>query len=134
MQRRAVHLMRDRMREAGSWQPGRRVGRIVSQVSRGRGAAAATAMHHAARGMLEGCCPRAAAVLGKAEPDALAHLDFPPTHWKRLRASNAQERANREIKRRSRVVQVFPSTDSRARSCASRARYGRRPGTSRGRG
>lgn len=65
--------------------------------------------------MLEGCCPRAAAVLEEAEPDALAYLDFPPTHWKRLRTNNVQERTNREIKRRSRVVQVFPSTGSLVR-------------------
>ena len=38
-QRCAVHLMRDRMREASSWRLGRRVGRIVSQAFRGRGAA-----------------------------------------------------------------------------------------------
>lgn len=114
-QRCAVHLMRDCMREAGSWQLRRRVGRIVSQVFRGRDAATVTAMHHAACDMLEGCCPRAAAVLEEAEPDALAYLDFPPTHWKRLRTNNVQERTNREIKRRSRVVQVFPSTGSLVR-------------------
>ena len=62
-QRCAVHLMRDCMREAGSWQLRRRVGRIVSQVFRGRDAATVTAMYHAACDMLEGCCPRAAAVL-----------------------------------------------------------------------
>lgn len=44
--------------------------------------------------------------------DALAYLAFPPAHWKRLRTNNVQERANREIKRRSRVVQVFPSERS----------------------
>ena len=70
------------------------------------------AMYHAACEMLEGCCPRAARVLEEAEPDALAYLDFPPSHWKRLRTNNVQERANREIKRRSRVVQVFPSESS----------------------
>lgn len=107
--------MRDCMREAGSWQLRRRVGRIVSQVFRGRDAATVTAMYHAACDMLEGCCPRAAAVLEEAEPDALAYLDFPPTHWKRLRTNNVQERTNREIKRRSRVVQVFPSTGSLVR-------------------
>lgn len=69
----------------------------------------------AACGMLEGCCPRAAAVLEEAEPDALAYLDFPPTHWKRLRSDNVQERTNREMRRRPRVVQVFPSTGSLAR-------------------
>ena len=114
-QRCAVHLMRDCMREAGSWQLGRRAGRIVSQAFRGRGAATVTAMCRAACAMLEGCCPGAAAVLEEAEPDALAHLDFPPSHRKCLRADNVQERASREIKRRSRVVQVFPSTASPVR-------------------
>ena len=114
-QRCTVHLMRDCMREASSWQLRRRVGRIVSQVFRGRDAATVTAMYHAACDMLEGCCPRAAAILEEAEPDALAYLDFPPTHWKRLRTNNVQERTNREIKRRSRVVQVFPSTGSLVR-------------------
>ena len=114
-QRCAVHLMRDCMREAGYWQLRRRVGRIVSQVFRGRDAATVTAMYHVACDMLEGCCPRAAAILEGAEPDALAYLDFPPSHWKRLRTNNVQERTNREIKRRSRVVQVFPSTGSLVR-------------------
>ena len=62
-QRCAVHLMRDCMREAGSWQLRRRVGRIVSSVFRARDAATAVAMYHAACEMLEGCCPRAARVL-----------------------------------------------------------------------
>ena len=64
---------------------------------RGRDAATVTAMYHAACDMLAGCCPRAAAVLEEAEPDALAYLDFPPAHWKRLRTNNVQERTNREI-------------------------------------
>lgn len=114
-QRCAVHLMRDCMREAGSWQLRRRVGRIVSQVFRGRDAATVVAMYHVACDMLEGCCPRAAAILEEAEPDALAYLDFPPSHWKRLRTNNVQERTNREIKRRSRVVQSFPSAASLVR-------------------
>lgn len=33
-------------------------------------------------------------------------------HWKRLRTNNVEECANREIKRRSCVVQVFPSERS----------------------
>lgn len=54
----------------------------------------------------------AAKLLEEAEADALAYLDFPVEHRRRLRTNNVQERANREIKRRSRVVQVFPSTKS----------------------
>ena len=44
--------------------------------------------------------------------NALAYLAFPPSHWKRLRTNNVQERANREIKRRSRVVRMFPTERS----------------------
>jgi putative transposase len=70
------------------------------------------AMYHLASDMLRECCPRAADVWDDAEADALAYLDFPESHWKRLRTNNLQERTNREIKRRSRVVQVFPSVRS----------------------
>ena len=111
-QRCAVHLMRDCMREAGSRQLKKRVGRIMSPAFRAKDAATARAMYHAACDMLRDCCPKAADVAEEAEPDALAYLAFPPSHWKRLRTNNVQERANREIKRRSRVVQVFPSEKS----------------------
>ena len=111
-QRCVVHLVRDCVREAGSWQLRRRVARIVAPVFRAKDAAAAVAMYHVACDMLREVCPRAADVLEEAEPDALAYLDLPASHWKRLRTNNVQERANREIKRRSRVVQVFPSEGS----------------------
>ncbi|MFR5093385.1 MAG: transposase [Adlercreutzia equolifaciens] len=42
-------------------------------------------------------------------------MDFPYGHHRRLRTNNVQERANRELKRRSRVVQVFPSRKSLVR-------------------
>ena len=100
------------MYATGTWQLRRRVGRIVSSVFRAGDAATAVAMYHAAHEMLEGCCPRVARVRDEAGSDALAYLDFPPSHWKRLRTNNVRERANREIKRRSRVVQVLLSDSS----------------------
>lgn len=111
-QRCVARLMRDCAREAGSRQLRRRVARIVAPVFRGRGADGAGAMCHLACEMLWGCCPGDARPLGEAEPDALAYLDLPASHWKRLRTNNLQERTNREIKRRSRVVQTFPSVAS----------------------
>lgn len=114
-QRCVVHLMRDCAREASSQALRKRVARIVAPVFRAKDPNQVRAMYHLACEMLEGCCPKAARVLEEAEPDALAYLDFPKSHWKRLRTNNVQERTNREIKRRSRVVQVFPSVESLTR-------------------
>ena len=69
---------------------------------------------------------RAGALLEEAEADVLTYLDFPAEHRRRIRTNNVQERMNREIKRRSRVVQVFPSVESALRlvgaACAERDR------------
>ena len=114
-QRCVVHLMRDCAREAKSQQPERRVYRIAAPVFRAKDADQVRVMYHLACEMLGECCPRAARVFEEAEPDALAYLDLPQPHWKRLRTNNVQERTNREIKRRSRVVQVFPSEEALTR-------------------
>lgn len=42
-------------------------------------------------------------------------MDFPSSHWRKIRTNNVQERANREIKRRAKVVQSFPSRGSLVR-------------------
>ena len=91
-QRCVVHLIRDCVREARSRQLRRRVARIVSPVFRAKDAGVVRATCHLATEMLEECCPRAARMLEDAEPDALAYLDFPSTHWKRLRTNNVQFR------------------------------------------
>ena len=77
-----------------------------------RDAALVRELYHLACEEISGFRPKAAALLEEAEADALAYLDFPYAHHRRLRTNNVQERANREVKRRSRVVQVFPSRKS----------------------
>ena len=52
------------------------------------------AAYHLAIEMLEACCPDAARILGDAEPDALAYLDFPVSHWRRLRTDNLTSAVN----------------------------------------
>lgn len=65
-----------------------------------------------ATAQIERFCPKAAEVLEEAEADALSYPDFPYEHHVRLRTNNVQERADRELKRRSRVVQVLPGRRS----------------------
>lgn len=52
--------------------------------------------------------PKAATLLLEAEPDILAYKSFPKDHWRRIHSTNLVERLNKEIKRRTNVVGVFP--------------------------
>jgi putative transposase len=44
--------------------------------------------------------------------ECLACLSFPESHRRRIRTTNGQERLNQEIKRRTRVVRIFPNPEA----------------------
>ena len=58
---------------------------------------------------LEPRFPTVARLLLDAEPDILAHFAFPETHRRQIRSTNPLERLNKEIKRRTAVVGIFPN-------------------------
>ena len=55
--------------------------------------------------------------------ETLSYYAFPSAHWRRIRTNNALERLLREIRRRTRVVGVFPDGESALNLAAARLRY-----------
>ena len=57
----------------------------------------------------EARCPAVAGMLREGLEDCLAVLDFPEHHRKRLQSTNMLENLMKRLKKRSRVVGVFPN-------------------------
>ena len=53
--------------------------------------------------------PAVEAMLREAAPDICAFAAFPQAHWKKIWSTNPLERVNKEIKRRTNVVGIFPN-------------------------
>jgi putative transposase len=56
--------------------------------------------------------PKSMKILEQGFDDAIAVLHLPSKYRRRLRTTNALERLNQEIRRRERVIRIFPNEDS----------------------
>lgn len=112
-QRRTVRLQRN-VSAAVRRKADEGLARELAKVTFAQGdALVARAMHPRAREAIRAAGEAAAAdLMESARGDARQYLPLPREHWARARTNNVQEGANREIKRRYRSAQPFPSRAS----------------------
>ena len=113
-QRCRVHFMRNLLATVpqGAREP---IAAIVRTIFAQPDHASAMAQLHKVADGLRARFPKAAALLEEAAEDVLAYRRFPIEHQRQLHSTNVLERLNKEIKRRSNVVGIFPSPKSTVR-------------------
>jgi transposase-like protein len=113
-QRCQVHLMRELMNKA-AWQDRAELARDLKAiyVSEEKEQCLATAAAVAAK--WERRLPKMTKALSEGVEDTLAVLELPREHRRRLRTTNMLERQNREFRKRTRKVSIFPNEGSTMR-------------------
>src|SRR3546814_578152 len=110
-QRCQVHFARNVTQKVGSARS-KPVNALISTIFAQTTPEAVTAQYKAVTDSLRYSFPEITAMLEDAEADLTGFASLPREHWQKVWSNNPIERLNREIKRRSDVVQIFPDRDS----------------------
>jgi putative transposase len=110
-QRCRVHFRRNAMANVGAKQRPM-VSAAISTVFAQETKEAAHTEWRAVADRLRKRFPRLSKLMDEAEHDVLAYMDFPKDHWAQLHSTNPIERLNREVKRRTNVVGIFPNEEA----------------------
>jgi transposase-like protein len=107
-QRCRTHFARNLLTKvARSHQP--MVATLVRSIFAQGSSAEVWAQHARVVEQLESRFPEAASLLADAAHDVLAFTSFPQTHWRQIWSNNPLERLNKEVRRRTDVVGIFPN-------------------------
>ena len=107
-QRCRTHFMRNLLARVPKSAQGL-VGTLVRSIFAQPDAASVRSQHASIAAQLEARFGEAAALLADAKEEILAFATFPKEHWRQTWSNNPLERLNREIRRRTDVVGIFPN-------------------------
>src|SRR5207237_883384 len=107
-QRCRVHFMRNAMAHAGVKQRAM-VAAAIRTAFVQETEEAARAEWRAVADRLRAKFRKLSELMDGAENEVLAYMAFPKSHWSQIHSTNPIERLNREIKRRTNVVSIFPN-------------------------
>ena len=110
-QRCRVHFMRNALAHVGKTQQAMVASYIRTAFAQDT-EAAARAQWRKVADQLRDKLPKLAKLMDGAEDDVLAHMAWPKELRAKLHSTNPLERLNREIKRRTNVVGIFPNDDA----------------------
>ncbi len=113
-QRCQVHLMRELLRRA-AWRDRKELAADLRAIYVSEEKEQCLATAEAVAGKWEGRLPKVARALREGVEDTLAVLTLPREHRRRLRTTNMIERQNREFRKRTRKVSIFPNEGSAVR-------------------
>ena len=108
LQRCKVHFLRNALAHAGKGQR-QMVRALINTAFAQESPEAASEQWRTVTDQLRERFPKLAAMMDEAEADVLAFMTFPKAHRTKIHSTNPLERLNAEIKRRTKVVGIFPN-------------------------